>query len=130
MSGHSVNTYVWKNTDGIRKYVKYHWFPLSGIQYIDSKEAAYWNGKNPGIAGEDLYNAISNGNSVEYGLYVQVMDPKDEAHLPYDPLDDTKVWDEQQYPMKPVGRTVLNQNPVNYMEQVEKIAFSPSHLLE
>ncbi|MED4071995.1 catalase [Priestia endophytica] len=130
MSGHSVNTYVWKNTDDIRKYVKYHWFPLAGIQYIDSKEAAYWNGKNPDIAGEDLYNAISNGNSVEYGLYVQVMDPKDEAHLPYDPLDDTKVWDEQQYPMKPVGLMVLNQNPVNYMEQVEKIAFSPSHLLE
>jgi catalase len=50
--------------------------------------------------------------------------------LPFDPLDDTKVWDERQYPLRPVGRLVLNRNPDNYREQVEKLAFSPSNLLE
>ena len=58
------------------------------------------------------------------------MDPKDETHLSYDPLDDTKVWDEQTYPLIPVGKMVLNKNPENFMEQVEKVAFSPSNLLE
>ena len=58
------------------------------------------------------------------------MDPKDEAHLSYDPLDDTKVWDEQTYPLIPVGKMVLNKNPENFMEQVEKVAFSPSNLLD
>ena len=58
------------------------------------------------------------------------MNPKDETILSYDPLDDTKVWDEQQYPLIPVGRLTLNRNPDNYMEQVEKLAFSPSNLLE
>ena len=57
------------------------------------------------------------------------MDPGDEASLPYDPLDCTKVWDEERYPLLPVGRMVLNRNPENYMEQVEKVAFSPSNLL-
>ncbi len=42
------------------------------------------------------------------------MDPKDEAHLSYDPLDDTKVWDEQTYPLIPVGKMVLNKNPENF----------------
>ena len=55
---------------------------------------------------------------------------KDEAHLSYDPLDDTKVWDEQTYPLIPVGKMVLNKNPENFMEQVEKVAFSPSNLLD
>ncbi|MCH5584746.1 catalase [Shimazuella sp. AN120528] len=128
--GHSVNTYVWKNAQGIRTYVKYHWIPAAGIKYIDSKEAAYWNGKNPDIAGEDLYRVIEKGKTVAYTLYVQLMNPEDETVLPYDPLDDTKVWDEQQYPLIPVGKMVLNRNPDNYAEQVEKIAFSPSNLLE
>ncbi|MBO1912536.1 catalase, partial [Microvirga sp. 3-52] len=73
MPGHSVNTYVWKNAQGVRNYVKYHWVPYAGEQNIDSTEAARWNGKNPDIAGQDLYDAIAKGNPVQYGLYVQLM---------------------------------------------------------
>ncbi|KAA0765773.1 catalase [Bacillus sp. SH5-2] len=128
--GHSVNTYVWRNAEGNRKYVKYHWYPFEGVQYITSKEAIKLAAENPDYSGKDLYDAIANGKPVEYGLYVQLMEPKDEAHLSYDPLDDTKVWDEKAYPLIPVGKMVLNKNPENYMEQVEKVAFSPSNLLD
>ncbi|WP_439022322.1 catalase [Bacillus thuringiensis] len=128
--GHSVNTYVWRNAEGNRKYVKYHWYPFEGVQYITSKEAIKLAAENPDYSGKDLYDAIANGKPVEYGLYVQLMEPKDEAHLSYDPLDDTKVWDEKAYPLIPVGKMVLNTNPENYMEQVEKVAFSPSNLLD
>ncbi|QQN81472.1 catalase [Bacillus toyonensis] len=128
--GHSVNTYVWRNAEGNRKYVKYHWYPFEGVQYITSKEATKLAAENPDYSGKDLYDAIEAGKSVEYGLYVQLMDPKDEVHLSYDPLDDTKVWDEKMYPLIPVGKMVLNKNPENYMEQVEKVAFSPSNLLD
>jgi len=130
MPGHSVNTYVWKNNQGARSYVKYHWFPDAGEQYIDSEEAAKYNADNPDIAGKDLYDTIASGEPVVYGLYVQLMNPEDEKILTFDPLDDTKIWDERQYPLIPVGRLTLNQNPENYMEQVEKVAFSPSNLLE
>lgn len=130
MPGYGVNTYVWKNGEGVRSYVKYHWVPYAGEQYIDAQEAARWNGENPDIAGQDLYDTLAKGEPVVYGLYVQLMNPKDEATLPYDPLDDTKVWDKQQYPLMPVGRLTLNRNPDNYMEQVEKLAYSPSNLLE
>ncbi|MGE7884871.1 catalase [Bacillus sp. NPDC094077] len=128
--GHSVNTYVWRNAEGNRKYVKYHWYPFEGVQFINSEEANKLAAENPDYSGKDLYDAIANGKPVEYGLYVQLMDPKDEAHLSYDPLDDTKVWDEKAYPLIPVGKMVLNKNPENYMEQVEKVAFSPSNLLD
>ncbi|MEK5040349.1 catalase [Sporosarcina sp. FSL K6-3457] len=130
MPGYSVNTYVWRNGQDVRSYVKYHWIPEAGVQYIDSQEASRWNGENPDIAGQDLYDALAEGKPVVYGLYVQLMNPEDEATLSYDPLDDTKVWDERQYPLLPVGRLILNRNPDNYMEQVEKVAFSPSNLLD
>ncbi len=128
--GHSVNTYVWRNAEGNRKYVKYHWYPFEGVQFITNEEANTLAAENPDYSGKDLYDAIANGKPVEYGLYVQLMDPKDEGHLSYDPLDDTKVWDEKSYPLIPVGKMVLNKNPENYMEQVEKVAFSPSNLLD
>ena len=128
--GHSVNTYVWRNAQGVRTYVKYHWVPFAGLQYIDSRESAKLSAENPDYAAQDLYDALAAGKTTEYGLYVQLMNPEDAAVLPYDPLDDTKVWDERQYPLVPVGRLVLNRNPDDYMEQVEKLAFSPSNLLE
>ncbi|MBB6731584.1 catalase [Cohnella zeiphila] len=128
--GHSVNTYVWRNAQGAWGYVKYRWVPLAGEQYIDRQEAARLACENPDYAGKDLYDTLARGETVEYGLYVQLMNPQDEATLPFDPLDDTKVWDERQYPLRPVGRLVLNRNPDNYKEQVEKLAFSPSNLLE
>ncbi len=130
MPGFSVNTYVWVNAEGVRRFVKYHWVPLAGEQYITRQEATMLAGTDPNVAGRDLYNTIAAGKTVEYDLYVQLMDPADTARLPFDPLDDTKVWDERQYPFIPVGRMVLNYNPDNFMEQVEKIAFSPSNLLD
>ncbi|MUT68853.1 catalase [Paenibacillus sp. NEAU-GSW1] len=128
--GHSVNTFIWRNAQGVRRYVKYHWIPQAGEQYIDRQESVRLAGENPDIAGQDLYDSLASGKTVEYGLYVQLMNPEDETKLSYDPLDDTKVWDERQYPLHPVGRLVLNRNPDNYMEQVEKIAFSPTNLLD
>lgn len=125
-----LNTFVWRNSEGVRRYVKYHWIPLAGETFIDRQEATTLAGINPDIAGQDLYDTIAQGNLVQYELRVQLMDPKDESSLPYDPLDCTKVWDEQMYPLIPVGRLTLNRNPDNYMEQVEKAAFSPANLLD
>ncbi|MBL2522752.1 catalase, partial [Klebsiella pneumoniae] len=73
--GHSVNTYVWRNAEGNRKYVKYHWYPFEGVQFITSEEANKLAAENPDYSGKDLYVAIANGKPVEYGLYVQLMDP-------------------------------------------------------
>ncbi|WP_144560188.1 catalase [Shouchella miscanthi] len=128
--GHSVNTYVWKNTNGERRYVKLAWFPLAGERYIRNSEAVRLAGENPDVAGQDLYDTIKAGGKVEYGLYAQIMDMEIAKDLPYDPLDDTKVWDEQQFPFLPIGKMTLNKNPDDFEEQVEKAAFSPSHLLE
>ncbi|WMC91431.1 catalase [Kineothrix sp. MB12-C1] len=129
IKGYGVSTYVWKNAQGVRRYVKYHWFPMAGAEHIDQQEAQWLACQDPNISGRDLYDYIAKGKSVEYELCVQLMDPEDAKILPFDPLDDTKVWDETQYPLLPVGRMVLNRNPDNYAEQVEKLALNPANLL-
>ncbi|GGP09421.1 catalase [Oceanobacillus neutriphilus] len=128
--GHSVSTYVWRNSAGKRYYIKYLWIPFDGVEYITNEEAEKLAAISPDYAAEDLFRTIESGKTVEYGLYVQIMDPDDAEKLPFDPLDDTKVWDEEIIPFHPVGKMVLNRNTDNYMEQVEKIAFSPSNLLD
>ena len=130
MRASSVNTYVWKNAAGERRYVKYHWLPMAGEEYIDKAEAMRLAGLDPDYAGRGLYDTIAKGNPVEYELNVQLMDPCDEFDLPYDPLDDTKIWCENQYPLIPVGKLCLNQNTTDYDAQVERIAFSPANLLD
>lgn len=67
---------------------------------------------------------------MEFELRVQLMHPDDAESLPYDPLDDTKIWSEEQFPLLPVGKLTLNRNPEDYKAQVEKLAFSPNNLLE
>lgn len=45
----------------------------------------------------------------------------------YNILDLTKVWPHKDYPMRPFGKLVLNENPQNYFAEIEQAAFSPSH---
>lgn len=44
-------------------------------------------------------------------------------------FDLTKIWPHDRYPLRPVGKIVLNKNPSNYFAEIEQVAFSPSHLV-
>jgi hypothetical protein len=40
-----------------------------------------------------------------------------------------KVWPHAEYPLIPVGKLVLNRNPVNYFAEVEQLGFSPASMI-
>lgn len=44
----------------------------------------------------------------------------------FDPLDVTKIWPEDVFPLQPVGRMVLNRNPDNFFNDNEQLAFCPA----
>ena len=124
IQGFGVNTYKWVNAMGKAVFIKYHWNPLGGIQCIDSAEATRLAGTDPDVATRDLYDTIANGKTVEYELLVQIMNLEDEDNYDFDPLDDTKIWPENMFPLMPVGKMVLNKNPKNYFAEVEQSAFN------
>lgn len=39
-----------------------------------------------------------------------------------------QVWPHGDYPLIPVGKLVLNRNPVNYFAEVEQMAYDPSNM--
>jgi catalase len=40
-----------------------------------------------------------------------------------------QVWPQEDFPLIPVGKIVLNQNPSNYFAEVEQVGFSPAHMI-
>ena len=51
-------------------------------------------------------------------------------HLSFDPLDDTKEWPVDQFPLLPVGRMVLDRAPSNFFAEVEQSAFGTGVLVD
>ncbi len=129
MNGFGVNTYIWVNSVGKRHLVKYHWVTQQEVRTLNRDEAMMLAGADPDIATRDLHNAIAAGEEVKYELCVQLLDPDLRIELPFDPLDDTKIWPEDMFPLIPVGMLTLNQNPENFFAQVEQSAFCPSNVV-
>ncbi|HWQ95358.1 MAG TPA: catalase [Gammaproteobacteria bacterium] len=129
MEGFGVNTYKWVNAEGKAIYVKYHWKPAAGIETIDRGEATRLAGEDPDVATRDLHDTIASGATVEFELKVQTMELADELKQSFDPLDATKTWPEDKFPLLPVGKMVLNRNPENYFADVEQAAFSPAAIV-
>src|SRR6476620_6359506 len=63
-------------------------------------------------------------------MRIQIMEDGEHPELDFDPLDATKLWPEDQFPMMPVGRMVLDRNPVNYFAEVEQVAFGTGFLVD
>ena len=110
--------------------MKYHWIPRQGERNLLQSEAEAIQGKNFNHATEDLHDAIAHGNFPEWELQVQVMEDGDHPELDFDPLDATKVWPPELYPLRPVGRMVLNRNPENYFAEVEQVAFGTGVMVD
>ncbi|MEG0260404.1 MAG: catalase [Lysinibacillus sp.] len=130
MQGSGVNTYKWVNSEGKAVLVKYHWEPLQGIKNLTQEEAEEIQAKNFNHATQDLYDAIKNGDYPEWELNMQIMEDGPHPELDFDPLDDTKLWPNDQFPWYPVGKMVLNKNPEDYFAEVEQATFGTGVLVD
>jgi catalase len=130
MNGAGVNTYKWVNKDGKAVLVKYHWITQQGLRNMTMAEATEVQSRDWNHATRDLYEAIAHGDFPQWELRVQIMSDEEHPELDFDPLDDTKVWPEDKFPMLPVGMMTLNRNPENYFAEVEQAAFGTGVLVD
>jgi catalase len=128
--GFGVNTYKWVNADGESVLVKYHWHPKQGVASLTEADAARIQATELGHATRDLYEAIERGDHPEWELLVQLMSDDEHPELDWDPLDDTKVWPEDVFPLQLVGRMVLDRNVDNFFAENEQIAFGTGVLVD
>ncbi len=130
MQGFGVNTYKWVNEAGETVLVKYHWHPRQGVKSWTEADAGAKQGEVLGVHTQDLYEAIAEGEYPEWDLYVQIMSDDEHPELDFDPLDDTKTWPENDFPLRHVGMMQLNRAPKNFFAESEQIAFGTGVLVD
>jgi catalase len=104
--------------------------PKQGVKSLTEDDAAHIQARDTGHATRDLYEAIERGDHPEWELLVQMMGDDEHPELDFDPLDDTKVWPEEVFPLRKVGTMTLNRMPENFFAENEQIAFGTGVLVD
>ncbi|MCM3176975.1 catalase [Cytobacillus horneckiae] len=129
MEGFGVHTFRFVNDQGKARFVKFHWKPVLGVHSLVLDEALTIAGKDPDYHRRDLWESIEMGNYPEYELGVQMIDEEDEFKFDFDILDATKIWPEEDVPVKIIGKMTLNRNQDNAFAESEQVAFHPGHVV-
>ncbi|WP_018922814.1 catalase [Salsuginibacillus kocurii] len=129
MEGFGVHTFRFVNEAGQSHFVKFHWKPKLGVHSAVWDEAQKINGKNPDFHRADLYETIENGDYPEFEFGVQIIPEEDEFKFDFDILDPTKIWPEEDVPVKIIGKMTLNRNVDNVFAETEQAAFHPGHVV-
>jgi len=129
MDGFGSHTFQWVNAAGEQYFVKYHFKTDQGIACLTRQQAAKVAGENPDSHQADLMAAIERGDFPSWTLKVQIMPAAEASTYHLNPFDLTKVWPHKDYPLREVGKLVLDRNPENYFADVEQAAFDPGHFV-
>ncbi|KAH0828607.1 catalase [Lanmaoa asiatica] len=121
MHGYSGHTYKFVKADGSWVYTQIHIIADGGFKTLDGPTAARLGGENPDYGTQALFETIEAGKYPSWTVYAQTMTPEQAESFRYNVLDLTKVWPHKDYPMRPIGKFVLNENVQNYFAEVEQV---------
>jgi catalase len=130
MEGFGVHTFRFVNAKGEARFIKFHWKPKLGVHSLVWDEAQKLSGKDADFHRGDLYESIENGDYPEWELGVQIINEEDEFKFDFDVLDPTKIWPEEDIPVKIVGKMTLNRNVENVFAENEQVAFHPGNVVK
>ena len=82
---------------------------------------------------QDLFEAIERGEHPSWTMQVQIMTAK-QAEDAWEQkrinvFDLTHVWPHADYPLRKIGRLVLDENAKNYFAEIEQAAYNPAHMV-
>ena len=129
VNAYTGNTYKFTKADGAYHYIRVHFLMNQGIQYLTNSEGAKLAGTQPDRHILDLQDAIKAGDFPSWDVCVQAIHPSEISNAPVDIFDMTKIWPHKQYPLRKVGRMILDRNPSNWFAEIEQAAFSPSNMV-
>uniref|UniRef100_A0A8C1KEC1 Catalase n=1 Tax=Cyprinus carpio TaxID=7962 RepID=A0A8C1KEC1_CYPCA len=108
MNGYGSHTFKLVNAQGQSVYCKFHYKVLTVCLCV--------------------YKILHFTNVWNWSLHNSLTSILCRCVHPDDWLCVSQVWPHKDFPLIPVGRLVLNRNPVNYFAEVEQLAFDPSNM--
>jgi catalase len=130
MEGFGVHTFRFVNAQNESRFVKFHWKPVLGLQSVVWNEAVKINGADPDFHRRDLWDAITTGSFPEWELGIQVFDDEFADGFAFDVLDPTKIIPEEEVPVQPIGRLVLDRVVDNFFAETEQVAFCTQNIVD
>ncbi|KAJ7802092.1 catalase [Mycena olivaceomarginata] len=125
--GFGGTAFKWCKEDGTFHYVKVH-VKLNGqVKCLCGNRLA---GEDPDYGTRILHEAIEASNFPEWTVKIQTM-TQEQAEGEYNHIafDVTKVWPHAEFPLRPIGKLVLNKNPENCFDEIEQLGFAPAHMI-
>lgn len=129
MEGFGVHTFRFINARGQSFWVKFHWKPVLGVHSLVWDEAVKLAAKDADFHLRHLWEMIDQGNFPEWELGLQIVMEDDRYKFDFDLQDVTKLIPESLVPVRIVGKLTLNQNPENYFDEIEQVAFHSDNLV-
>lgn len=129
MEGFGVHTFRLVNKYGKSHFVKFHWKPVLGNRTLIWDEAQKLGGADADFLRRDIWENVDAGNYPEFELGIQVLNEADEFKFDFDILDATKLWPEEDIPVKIIGKMTLNRNVDNVFAETEQIALHPGNIV-
>ncbi|PPQ66162.1 hypothetical protein CVT26_010885 [Gymnopilus dilepis] len=120
-------------------YFKLH-LRTKEVKTLTAAQATQLAGTNPDYATQLLYQTIeaanmrngpTEGQFPEWTVNIQTMTHEQAISEQWRDIvfDVTKVWPFKDFPLREIGKLVLNRNPENFFDEIEQLAFSPAHLI-
>lgn len=129
IDGFAVHTFRWINKEGKATFVRYQWNPQLGVHSRVWDETLKVSGNDPDSQRKDMYDAINEGSYPVWDFCVQLLPEEKEHDFPFDILDPTKVWPEEDIPKIKIGEMIFNRNVDNYFAETEQVAFNPGNVI-
>ncbi len=129
MEGFGVHTFRLVSAEGKSTFVKFHWKPQLGMQSLVWNEAQKLSGFDPDFHRRDLWDAIESSDPPEWELCLQLFDQDFADTFDFDVLDPTKIVPEEEVPLRPVGRMVLDRRVDNFFAETEQVAFCTQNIV-
>ncbi|MDO4485388.1 MAG: catalase [Bacillota bacterium] len=130
-----MNTYLWINSSGGKKLIRYRWKPLiyaegdsAEISRCKSRVSAeFMAGFDPDKAMEEVEGRISTGGFPAFELQVQILDHKYISHPEY--TKKTICWNEAM--VRPVTAGVLKLTKLIKEDEEDRgISFAPGNIID
>ena len=129
MDGFGIHTFRWVNNEGKGTFIRYQWNPQLGVHSRVWDETLKVSGNDPDSQRKDLYDSIDQGDYPVWDFCVQLLPEEKEHDFPFDILDPTKVWPEEDIEKIKIGEMIFNKNVDNYFAETEQVAFNPGNVI-
>ena len=131
----SVNTVIWENEKGEKRFIRYRWCPVkedgsrsdASRKFKDSNTAEFLAGFDPDRGFREIYADITEGRFPHFELQVQMME--DSSMFQKSCRRQTLCWNEKLFPVTSVGRMRLETLEENCRES-DLLSFAPGRTVE